>query len=54
MKTIYFIYALLFFIASLVFYILDETKDMCFWGILSVIKTIEAVHCDIIDKMKGK
>lgn len=54
MVKINIICALIFFVMALVFYCIDYTKEMCFFGICSLWNLIEAVHGDIIDKMKGK
>lgn len=54
MVKINIIFALIFFVMALVFYCIDYTKDMCFFGICALWCLIEAAHGDIIDKIKGK
>ena len=54
MVKINIIFALIFFVMALVFCCIDCTKEMCFFGICALWNLIEAVHGDIIDKMKGK
>lgn len=37
---------------TLIFYLSDGIKSMVFFGILAIYNLIEAVHGDIIDKLK--
>lgn len=46
------ILAILFLAMTLIFCISDDIKSMVFFGILSIYNLIEAVHGDIIDKLK--
>ena len=46
------ILAIVFLAMTLIFYISDDIKNMVFVGILAIYNLIEAVHGDIIDKLK--
>lgn len=46
------ILAIVFLAMTLICYILDDIRSMCFLGILAIYNLIEAVHGDIIDKLK--
>lgn len=44
--------AVVFLAITLIFCISDDIKNMVFFGILAIYNLIEAVHGDIIDKLK--
>lgn len=46
------ILAVVFLAMTLIFCISDDIKNMVFCGILAIYNLIEAVHGDIIDKLK--
>lgn len=46
------ILAIVFLVMTLICFISDDIKNMVFCGILAIYNLIEAVHGDIIDKLK--
>lgn len=52
MKIFCAILSLLFMLLVMIFYKENETKAMCFYGILAIISLIEATYFGIIDKLK--
>ena len=46
------ILSIVFLTMTLIFCLSDDIKSMVFFGILAIYNLIEAVHGDIIDKLK--